>query len=636
MPLAPSHPSLRRIAVGAIAAAAIAGLLTTTPFLAQPSASAASGFSQTTKPRVAVDPDRESVELGVRFSVKRSGTIVGIEYYDTRANRGPHIGSLWGPNGSKLATVRLPEAKKSGWVTATFSSPVRVTAGATYVASYTAPHGGYAADERYFDKTVTRGDIVFPRGAGVYAYATGGFPTSNYRNSNYYVDVRFRADAVASPSPTATATPRPTATPTRTATPTPSAIPSPPPSATPTPTPTTTPQPTTPPAPPSTGAGALGLPQEAWYGGSRYYAKFPKAAASGWTSDSFFPISVFLGKPEHAAALRAAGVNTYMGAEHDGSKISTVTAQGISVLAQQDEWTAAEVGTDPRVVGWLVSDECEMGLGGCTADSEAGRLAQQKAWVDELRGRRDGRFLHANFGNGVLGTYWSPNTMDDHLTLLDVSSVDKYAYTSPHVQGLFGANPNWPSGKNPATASAYGWLQDRMETYSTTTPNWVFVETGMPYLTESGATTITGDQIEGAVWNALIHGAGGIAYFQHNNNGTCGNYSILECGAARREKITAVNAQVTALAPALNSPSYVWTFGVGLDTALKLTGTQAYIIAMTDGGTGTRTFTLPPALASASSVEVLDEARKLAVSGGAFTDSFTTEHTHHIYRVTLP
>ena len=67
-------------------------------------------------------------------------------------------------------------------------------------------------------------------------------------------------------------------------------------------------------------------------------------------------------------------------------------------------------------------------------------------------------------------------------------------------------------------------------------PKWVFVETARPYLTEPGARTITPEQIEGAVWGAIIHEARGIAYFQHNNNDACAKVLDfrLRAGAARK------------------------------------------------------------------------------------------------------
>ncbi len=343
-------------------------------------------------------------------------------------------------------------------------------------------------------------------------------------------------------------------------------------------------------------AGPAELPQQPWWGGPEYYAKFAEAKASGWTDPGFFPLAVFMGKPEHASSYRSIGINTYMGAEHDGSAMSTITRTGMSVLAQ-NEWTAAEIGDDQRVVGYNLSDECEMGYSECTGETETDRLDQQRSYAEAARAKGGTRFLQANFGNGVLGTHWAPTTMDDHLSLVDVSSVDKYAYTSPHVQQLLTESSHWPAGKNPASAQAYGWLQDRMATFTqppATKPNWVFVETAKPYLTEAGATTINPDQIKGAAWNALIHGAAGIAYFQHNNNRTCGNYSLIDCPTARTA-VTQLNQEITQLAPVLNSPTLTWNFGPGLDTSLKNHNNTLYILAMTDGGTGTRTLTLPPA-----------------------------------------
>ena len=378
----------------------------------------------------------------------------------------------------------------------------------------------------------------------------------------------------------------------------------------------------------------LELPLEAWGGGPSFYAQFPQAAASGWTDPAFFPIAVFGGKPEDAAALWAIGVNTYMGAEHDGAQMSTITGVGMSVLAQP-EWTIQEIGDDPRVVGWTISDECDMGYSDC-GDDQYAQLAKQKQYAAAARSSGDGRFLQANFGNGVLGTFWSKDTMRDHVSLVDVTSVDKYAYTSPHVRSVMAASPRWPAGKNLASSFAYGWLQDQMETFTSpegSKPNWVLVETGMPYLTEVGASTISGEQIEGAVWNAIIEGASGIAYFQHNNNGVCGTYSLIACPQARAA-VARTNAQIHSLAPVLNTQSSAWSFGPGLQSALKVRDGYAYMFAMTDGGSGSRSLTLPPGVRG-NTVEVVGENRLLAVTDGKFTDTFASEYTHHTYRLII-
>ena len=401
------------------------------------------------------------------------------------------------------------------------------------------------------------------------------------------------------------------------------------PSATPAPTASATPTPT---------PSGLSLTKEPNQPAGDFYAQFPKAAASGW-GENFVPISVFLGKPEHAPQLKALGINTYMGAEHDGSRISVVTGQGLSVLAQQ-EWTPAEIGTDPRVVGWHLSDECDMGYAGC-GDTETQQLAKQTEYANTARARNDGRFLQANFGNGVLRTFWSRNTMPQHVALMDSVAVDKYAYTSPHVQGLLPNSPDWPAGANPKSSAAYGWQQDQMERFAGANPkpNWVFVETGKPYLTESGATTITADQIEGAVWSSIIHGARGIAYFQHNGPGGC-TYSLVDASCAstfqaNRDRVKAVNAKVQGLASVINSDSYVHNYGAaGVDTMTKQADGDLVVFAGIGlkGAPGSKTFTLPTGV-TGTTVEVVGENRSIDVTGGKFVDTFAAESSHHIYRV---
>jgi len=626
----PPRRPLAKWAMSAVSASAVVALSLVT-FIQGPQAANAdeSVFDGSRTPEMVTDPDTQAVELGVRFTTDADITVTGMKFFKGPDNTGEHVGTLWNSSRTALSTVTFSNETRSGWQTATFAEPVAVAAGETLVASYLAPNGRYSADSSGFDRSVSDGTVTFPEGAGVYTYRPGGFPSKNFENSNYYVDILYTAAAVPPAEPT-----QPPAEPT-----------------TPPVEPTTPPvDPTTPPVPPvvppvdtplppvvppAGGDGTLDLPRDPWWGGPAYYAKFSKANAAGWDEPGFFPISVFFGKPEHAKTLAGLGVNTYMGAEHDGSSVDTITGQGISLLAQP-EWSPSEVGNDPLVVGWHVSDECEMGLGGCNdGDDEYGRLATQKQFVDEARSHNDGRFVQANFGNGVLGNYWAPNTMDDHVGLLDVTSVDKYAYSSPHVQSILPGSPAWPKGKKTAGASSYGWLQDRMESFAApaaSKPNWVFVETAMPYLTEGGAKAISGDQLEGAVWNGIIHGAAGIAYFQHNNSG-CGNYSLIDCGAALQNKVKAVDAKVASLAPVINTQSYVWNFGPQLETMLKTQGGSAYIFAMTDGGTGTRSFTLPAGVTG--NVEVVGEGRTIAVSNGSFSDSFASESTHHVYRIAL-
>ena len=100
----------------------------------------------------------------------------------------------------RLASAIFAGETTTGWQQVTFASPVPVTAGATYVASYYAPVGRYAEDEVDFATAgVDRAPLHAPAvwagtPNGVYRYGTGGgFPTSTYASTNYWVDMVFTA-----------------------------------------------------------------------------------------------------------------------------------------------------------------------------------------------------------------------------------------------------------------------------------------------------------------------------------------------------------------------------------------------------------------------------------------------------------
>ncbi len=155
-------------------------------------------FSATVTPKVVAASDARSVEVGVRFRADVSGSITGIRFYKGAANTGPHTGTLWSSTGVRLASVTFPAETASGWQEATFTTPVAVTAGTTYVASYHATVGRYAVDTGYFSTSgTTRAPVrALANGVdgpdGVYAYgSTPTFPTSTAGSSNYWVDVVF-------------------------------------------------------------------------------------------------------------------------------------------------------------------------------------------------------------------------------------------------------------------------------------------------------------------------------------------------------------------------------------------------------------------------------------------------------------
>ncbi len=153
-------------------------------------------WSSSTVPGTPDSGDSTGGEFGVKFRSDIDGFITGIRFYKSSANTGTHVGHLWTSNGTLLASVTFTNETSSGWQQATFSSPVRITANTTYVASYYAPSGHYSADLAYFTNTVDMSPLHFLANNldgpnGVYSYGFSGFPTSTYDASNYWVDVIF-------------------------------------------------------------------------------------------------------------------------------------------------------------------------------------------------------------------------------------------------------------------------------------------------------------------------------------------------------------------------------------------------------------------------------------------------------------
>lgn len=171
-----------------------------------PSASGVSLFSSSDTPATLSDSDPAQVNLGMQFVTSQSGMITGLRYYKGANDTGTHTGSLWTSSGTLLTTATFTNETSSGWQTVTFSSPVTVTAGATYVASYHS-NGHYASTGGYFSTAQTNGPLTAPAsGNGVFAYGTSNlFPTATYGATNYWVDVVFNAaTGGANQSPVAT------------------------------------------------------------------------------------------------------------------------------------------------------------------------------------------------------------------------------------------------------------------------------------------------------------------------------------------------------------------------------------------------------------------------------------------------
>ncbi|MDQ3578365.1 MAG: DUF4082 domain-containing protein, partial [Actinomycetota bacterium] len=135
------------------------------------------------------------LELGMRVTVAQNGWITGVRFHKPIGDPGSHTGTLWTANGVQLATGTFTDETSSGWQTLTFATPVRVTAGTTYVVSYFTSAGRYSYTSQYFTEDRVNGPLTAPaQGAlpnGVFNYGGGVFPQGNGNGRNYWVDALF-------------------------------------------------------------------------------------------------------------------------------------------------------------------------------------------------------------------------------------------------------------------------------------------------------------------------------------------------------------------------------------------------------------------------------------------------------------
>jgi len=137
-----------------------------------------------------VTDQSSGVELGVKFTASNNGSISGIRFYKVPDNTGTHTGSLWSSTGTLLATGTFSNESTQGWEQLAFSTPVSVTAGTTYVASYHTGAWHYADTPNGLASAVVNGPLMAPASGGVYAYGSSStFPSNSFSATNYWVDV---------------------------------------------------------------------------------------------------------------------------------------------------------------------------------------------------------------------------------------------------------------------------------------------------------------------------------------------------------------------------------------------------------------------------------------------------------------
>ncbi|MGH8905617.1 MAG: hypothetical protein ACRD0K_03665 [Egibacteraceae bacterium] len=391
---------------------------------------------------------------------------------------------------------------------------------------------------------------------------------------------------------------------------------------------------------------------------SDYYRQW--VGAQPLADPNFFPIGVFLQDPRRERNGRAngdnyaeLGFNILVGVwEELSQEHLDAVPEGMYVMPSPQGDVAM---SSPKVIGYVIADEPDLPLhpeyGGCILPSDLERLVEESHTYDSTRP------AYVNFGRhiaypGYYGGHNCPDTdgqeewnramegklanqIDPHdpvtnfipdydhameyawLEPVDIASVDHYAttdvYTHPFNQQPWG----------------YGRMVRRMNTFARGKPGWAFIQ-----VTEIGVESQgkpMPHEIRGFVWLSLINGAQGIEYFVHCFAPRFIEDCLLE-DPEMMAAVKAVNFQIRALAPILNTPDSPDTphteTGAGVDVMAKVYDHTTYVFAVgSRSGPSEATFTVDGA-----AVEVLGENRTIPVIDGQFSDHFD-DYTVHLYRV---
>jgi Domain of unknown function (DUF4082) len=157
-------------------------------------------------PGTAIAEDSSSVELGVTFIPKVSGTINGVRFLHnvgfgsgagSQTNVLSYPVSVWSADGTQLATgsASVSQNPTTGWLSSSsMSQRVKVVAGQRYIVSYRAPAGRYPITLGGLSSGYEGDLFSVPINGGVFTYGpTGEFPSQSV-GSNYFVDLRFVPD----------------------------------------------------------------------------------------------------------------------------------------------------------------------------------------------------------------------------------------------------------------------------------------------------------------------------------------------------------------------------------------------------------------------------------------------------------
>jgi hypothetical protein len=371
---------------------------------------------------------------------------------------------------------------------------------------------------------------------------------------------------------------------------------------------------------------------------STAFADAPASPYAKWThgfptDPNFFPLAVWLQSSRHAADYAKAGINTYVALSDDVSdqSLAALKAAGMKLVLEQNPATLKYI-DDPTIVAWMHGDEPDNAQDLPNHNGYGPPILPQKI-VDEYNAMVKAdptRPVMLNLGMAVAMNEWfgrgvrtgHAEDYPEYIKGADLVSFDIYPVASDDPK-----------------------LQGKLEYVPKGVDHLVQISQGQKVVfnclecTHIGSKNIaTPHQVRAEAWLALIHGSHGIIYFVHQFTPNFVEADLLQ-EPEMLAAVTALNKEITSLAPELNSPDVpngaqvqVDNAQAPVDIAVKSNGSATYLFtAERQNQAAKATFTLP-GLKGTSTVTVINENRTIPAQDGVFTDSFGPWDVH-LYQV---
>lgn len=378
-----------------------------------------------------------------------------------------------------------------------------------------------------------------------------------------------------------------------------------------------------------------------WEGGPAYYSKWSNGPSS---SADFFPIAVWLQNPESGTSsdYKRLGINTYIGLHKGPTEAQLTAISNIPIVTFCEQNKIGLNSANKSVIqAWTQTDEPDNAVAGTQSPVSTDTIV---ARYNKMKANDSTRPVFLSLGQGVASNTWygrgnrtnHPEDYPEYAKGGDILGFDIYPMNTFSAPA---GSASWKIAFHNEVAQK-PWLVaqgvDRLrKSVNYAKPVWTWIE--CTNYTGNVAYALTPEIVKAEVWMAIIHGARGIGYFVHTIT------PFVEAGllanAPMTQAISAINAQVTLLAPVLNTQSVANGFTVvssnpevGVDAMLKRFDGNTYLFAVAmRSGTTNATFTLSN-MSEKQTVEVIGENRTVQSINGVFQDTFSG-YGVHIYKV---